>query len=60
MVDGKKKNIIVDITDEEELYSGCWVYASVNFYPFNASGNKVACFFGFFSKHFYDFCTFCV
>lgn len=44
MVDGKKKNIIVDITDEEELYSGCWVYASVNFYAFSASGNKgVAC-----------------
>lgn len=44
MVDGKKTNIIVDITDEDELYSGCWIYASVNFYPFDASGNKgVAC-----------------
>lgn len=42
--DGKKKNIISPITDENELYSGCWIYASVNFYPFSASGNKgVAC-----------------
>ena len=44
MVDGKKKNIIVDITDENELYSGCWVFAAVNFYPFSVSGSKgVAC-----------------
>jgi hypothetical protein len=32
------------ITDEEELYSGCYGYASVNFYAFNTNGNKgVAC-----------------
>lgn len=28
------------ITDEEELYSGCYGRASINFYPFDASGNK--------------------
>ena len=44
MVDGKKKNIIVDIVDEGELYSGCWVFASVNFFAFGAKGNKgIAC-----------------
>ena len=32
------------ITDKEEFYSGCYGVASVNFYPFNTSGNKgVAC-----------------
>ena len=32
------------ITDEQELYSGCYGYASVNFFAFNRSGNKgVAC-----------------
>lgn len=35
---------LVDITDEDELYSGCYGYASVNFFAFNNSGNKgVAC-----------------
>lgn len=28
------------ITDEEELYSGCYGRASINFYPFDASGNR--------------------
>lgn len=27
------------ITDQEEFYSGCYGYASINFYPFNAKGN---------------------
>lgn len=32
------------ILDKEEFYSGCYGRASVNFYPFNAAGNKgVAC-----------------
>lgn len=32
------------ITDGEELYSGCYGRASINFYAFNASGNKgIAC-----------------
>jgi hypothetical protein len=29
-----------EITDEEELYSGCYGRASINFYPFDVSGNK--------------------
>lgn len=33
-----------EIMDKEEFYSGCYGRASVNFYPFNVSGNKgVAC-----------------
>lgn len=28
------------IIDENELYSGCYGRASINFYPFNVSGNK--------------------
>lgn len=28
------------ITDEAELYSGCYGRASITFFPFNASGNK--------------------
>ena len=32
------------IMDKEDFYSGCYGRASVNFYPFNVSGNKgVAC-----------------
>lgn len=32
------------ITDPDEFYSGCYGYASVNFFAFNANGNKgVAC-----------------
>lgn len=40
IVDGKKQNIIEALDDEEEMYSGCYVYASVNFYAFNQKGNK--------------------
>lgn len=40
VVDGKKQNIIENLEDEEEMYSGCYVYASVNFYAFNQKGNK--------------------
>lgn len=45
----KNKPGVVDtdvqpIISEDEFYSGCYGRASVNFYPFNASGNKgVAC-----------------
>lgn len=28
------------IIDADEFYSGCYGYVSVNFYPFNVSGNK--------------------
>ncbi len=32
------------ILDPEDFYSGCWGRASINFYPFNTSGNMgVAC-----------------
>ena len=32
------------IIDSDEFYSGCYGRASVNFYPFNVSGNKgIAC-----------------
>lgn len=35
---------LVQITDPEELYSGCYGAASVTFYAFNTSGNKgIAC-----------------
>lgn len=29
-----------EILDPDEVYSGCWGRASLNFYPFNNSGNK--------------------
>ena len=29
-----------EITDENELYSGCYGFVSVNFYPFSTQGNK--------------------
>lgn len=32
------------IVDEDELYSGCYGYASITFYAFNTNGNKgIAC-----------------
>lgn len=32
------------ITDQDELYSGCYGYASITFYAFNTNGNKgIAC-----------------
>jgi len=30
----------VPVTDPLELYSGCYVRASINFYPFNTNGNR--------------------
>lgn len=34
----------IRINDEDEVYSGCYVRVSINFYPFQAEGNKgVAC-----------------
>lgn len=29
-----------EILDPDEVYSGCWGRASINFYPFNTNGNK--------------------
>ena len=42
---GGKKPGIVDkdlneILDPDEVYSGCWGRASINFFPFNTNGNK--------------------
>ena len=31
---------LTEILDPEEVYSGCWGRVSINFYPFNSSGNK--------------------
>ena len=37
-MNGEKK--LVEITDEDEVYSGCYGVASVTFFPFNNAGNK--------------------
>ena len=29
-----------EILDPDEVYSGCWGRASINFYPFSVNGNK--------------------
>lgn len=35
---------VVEITDSQELYSGCYAQVSVNFYAFNTRGNRgIAC-----------------
>ncbi|MFV0551296.1 MAG: DUF2815 family protein [Anaerorhabdus sp.] len=45
----QNKPFIVDrrkapITDTSEVYSGCYGYAAISFYPFNSNGNKgIAC-----------------
>ena len=37
-MNGEKK--LMEVTDEEEVYSGCYGVASVNFFAFNNAGNK--------------------
>ena len=37
-VQGEKK--LVEVTNEEEVYSGCYGYVSINFFAFNNAGNK--------------------
>lgn len=32
-----------DILDEEEVYAGCYIRASLRFFPYNQSGNGVGC-----------------
>ena len=33
-----------EILDPDEVYSGCWGRASINFFPFNTNGNRgIAC-----------------
>lgn len=39
-VQGEKKLVLVDVTNEEEVYSGCYGYVSVNFFAYNNAGNK--------------------
>lgn len=41
----KKKRPYATIEDQEvDVYSGCYVYANISFYPFNSNGNKgIAC-----------------
>lgn len=34
------ENKLVEITNEDDFYSGCYGFASVNFYAFNSAGNK--------------------
>lgn len=34
------KTIFEDITDETELYSGCFAKVSLTFFPYNSNGNK--------------------
>lgn len=33
------ENKLVEVTNEEEVYSGCYAYVSINFYAFNKAGN---------------------
>jgi hypothetical protein len=37
-VQGEKK--LVEVTNEEDVYSGCYGYVSINFFPFSNAGNK--------------------
>lgn len=37
-VQGEKK--LVEVNDEDEVYSGCYGYVSVNFFAFNNAGNR--------------------
>jgi len=30
----------IPVTKQDEVYSGCYAYVSLNFYPFNVNGNK--------------------
>lgn len=37
---GASKGVFITITDERELYSGCYGYASINFFEYNSPANK--------------------
>lgn len=40
----KNNGKVVPITDRDDFYSGCYGYASINFYPFDSNGNRgIAC-----------------
>ena len=34
------QNKLVEVTNEEDIYSGCYGIVSINFFPFNNAGNK--------------------
>ena len=34
------ENKLVEVTNEEDIYSGCYGFASVNFFAFNNAGNR--------------------
>ena len=45
---GQRKPQVVDLNrdeiyDEDEVYAGCYVRASLSFFPYNQSGNGVGC-----------------
>lgn len=33
-------NLFAEITDDTEIYSGCYAKVSLNFFPYNSNGNK--------------------
>ena len=39
-IDGKKKLNTLEITDEKELYSGCYVYATLGFFAYSYGGKR--------------------
>ena len=34
------QNTLVEVTNEEDIYSGCYGFVSINFFPFSNAGNK--------------------
>ena len=40
IVKSNGEKMLVEITDEDEIYSGCYGVVSVNFFAFNNAGNK--------------------
>ena len=34
------QNNLVEVTNEEDIYSGCYGFVSINFFPFSNAGNK--------------------
>jgi hypothetical protein len=34
------QNRLVEVTDEQDIYSGCYGIVSINFFPYNNAGNK--------------------
>ena len=34
------QNRLVEVVDEQDIYSGCYGFVSINFFPYNNAGNK--------------------